>query len=88
MAHMQCRFAAFRAVSKACMLWRLSMDDLQVCPPADVLARPAARLIQCCYFPHPSSQFNIHTRQAERTCGRSDASVHAIQHMRVMKLGL
>ena len=46
MAYMLCRFATFRAVSKACMMWRLSMDDLQVCLLANVPIRPAARLSQ------------------------------------------
>ena len=55
MAYMRRRFAAFRAVSKACMLWRLSMDDLQVCPLADVPIQPAARLVQCRSFLQPSS---------------------------------
>ena len=50
MMYMRCRFAAFRAVSKACMLWRLSMDDLQVCPLANVPVSPAARRVQCVYF--------------------------------------
>ena len=57
MAYMLCRFATFRAVSKACMLWRLSMDDLQVCPLASVPIWAAARLFQCeCYLklPHTS----------------------------------
>jgi len=29
--HVHCRFVTLRAISKACMLWRLSMTDLQVC---------------------------------------------------------
>ena len=55
MAYMRCRFAAFRAVSKACMLWRLSIDDLQVCSLAGAPVQLAARLVQCGNFLHPSS---------------------------------
>ena len=76
--HVHYRFVTLRAISKACMLWRLSMTDLQVCTSFHIW-EPVQPVMMPSHCPSSSlsTALRMPSKPFHKTCHAEPSAAHS-----------